>query len=154
MKLAIDSKKREQAAARRDADTAHAEIMRLDAPIEAALRAANGRAKSFAITYASDIRTIADEAEGALEASGIPKAERAGARLTYTPAGPRANAYKYAAASTTVELERAANGYWYLVSVKACQIYPRQSRTFTLTISEAQRDAVIKRALEPYRIAA
>ena len=154
MKLATDNKKRQLAAARRDADTAHAEIVRLDAPIEAALRAVNGRAKSFTITYACDIRAIADEAEKALETSGIPKAERAGARVAYRPAGPRASAYKYAAASTVIELERSTSGIWYLTSVRDCVVYPRQDRTFSLTISEAQRDAVIKHALALYRIAA
>ena len=154
MKLPIDSKKRQQAAAKRDADTAHAEIVRIDTPIEAALRAVNGRAKSFALTYASEIRAVADEAENALEASGIPKAERAGARLAYRPAGPSARAYKYAAASTVIEIERSSSGIWHLTSVRDCVVYPRQARTFVLHISETQRDAVIKHALSQYSVAA
>jgi len=154
MKLATDSKKRQQAAAKRDADTAAAEIVRIDSPVEAALRAVNGRAKSFTIKYASEIRTIADEAEKALETSGIHKAARSGARVTYRPAGPRASAYKYAAASTAIELERSSSGIWYLMSVRDCVVYPRQDRIFTLTIDEAQRDAVIKHALSQYCVAA
>ena len=62
------------------------------AKINAALDAANGKATSHTIRSWVLVDSVADEAESRL--SALPKADRKGATLTHTPAGPSASSYK------------------------------------------------------------
>jgi hypothetical protein len=153
-------------------ETAHGEaIDRLETargPARAKLRAAlakvNGRANAHTIATWR-VREIADRAELMLEGAGIhccrlpcqclsiPRRLRVGTRVQYTPAGPSANAYKYPAISTTIELVRRSTG-WRLISIERAEIYPRGAEQFVVTISPAARDAVIGKALRPFAVAA
>lgn len=113
--------------------------------INAMLAKANGKASAFVIS-AGDIIKLADEAEAMLADRGVPKALRPGCAYSYTPAGPSASAYKYAAASTHVRLQR-RSGDWYLVEARRQDVWPRQKENQVMHITEAARDAMIAHAL-------
>jgi len=119
------------------------------AKIEEELQKVNGKAEAFTIRYFTDLVSFAEDAEKKLEKSKLPKSERKGALVTVTPAGPAAKSYKYASKSTTVTLERGSRG-WMLVDVFSSTVYPGQSSRVKMTITEAQRDIIAKKAVEDY----
>ena len=130
----------------------HALMEAIDAPVNAALTAVNGRASSFTITSGTEVRIHAREAEAVLERAGIPQAERIGTIADVVPAGPGAKAYKYAVASTRITLQRGAKGAWFLTGVVRCERYPTDKGGSIVTISEAARDSVVRHALAPFVI--
>jgi hypothetical protein len=119
------------------------------ARIHAMLAEANGRATSHTIRACSDVIAIADAAENML--SALPKAERAGATLVHTPAGPWASAYKYAAQTTRLFMHRRATG-WFLISAERAEVYPRAPQRDVMTISTDQRDEIARRAVAEFNI--
>lgn len=121
------------------------------AAIEAALAAVNGRATSFTITSYLDVEGYANSAEKQLAASQLPKNERSGVTAVATPAGPSANAYKYAAKSTSIRIQRGATG-WFLLGVSETSVYPRQSERLSLTITPKQRDTIAAKAVAGYYV--
>lgn len=118
-----------------------------------ALAAVNGKAASFTIAGYTTVADFAEKIEARLSLSGLPKGERAGVKATFKPAGPSANAYKYAAKSTAVTIERGAKD-WYLTGVVETVVYPRQKETVLIKISAAQRDTIARQAIEPYIVTA
>lgn len=121
------------------------------AKIEAALAEVNGKATAFTVATYHAVAVYAEAIEKRLDASRLPKAERNGVTATIRPAGPTANAYKYAAKSTTVTLQRGAKD-WYLTAVTDASVYPRERERVTIKISEAQRDAISRKALEDFTV--
>jgi len=119
------------------------------AKIEAALADVNGRATSFTLRWFSDVERAAKDADEQLAA--LPKADRVGAVADYTPAGPTASAYKYAAKTTRLVLERRATG-WFLNRVLEDSVYPRSGARLKITISEAQRDEIARRAVAEFSV--
>ena len=119
------------------------------ARIQAMLAEANGRATSHTIRACSEVIAIADAAEDML--SALPKAERAGATLVHTPAGPSAKSYKYAAATTRLFMHRRATG-WFLISAERAEVYPRAPQRDAMTISTDQRDEIARRAVAEFNI--
>ena len=119
------------------------------AKINAALDAANGKATSHTIRACSEVIAIADDAEARL--SVLPKSERKGATLVHIPAGPSASAYKYAAATTRIVIERRATG-WFLLGAERVEVYPRATQRDIMTISPAQRDEIARRAVSGFNI--
>ena len=117
--------------------------------IEAALKAANGRADTFAITCYIDVAYIAERAEKALVA--LPQAQRVGARCSYIPEGPTARAYKYAAKSTRIEIERKRGG-WFLAGVEATEVHPKSGEKFQMQVSREQRDEIARRAVANFAL--
>ena len=83
--------------------------------------------------------------------SALPKAERAGATLVHTPAGPSAKSYKYAAATTRLFMHRRATG-WFLISAERAEVYPRAPQRDVMTISTDQRDEIARRAVSEFNI--
>ena len=122
-----------------------------DARVEAALDAVNGKATSFTIQYASVVRGIAEDAEKALAL--LPKAQRSGAVVTFTPSGPSAGAYKNSAISTIVTLQRGSSA-WFLIGVGRTSVYPKQTERLSITITKGQADVIIKAAIRPFTIQA
>lgn len=116
------------------------------AAINAKLASVNGKATSFTVCSAAAVAALAAEAEAMLEERGVPKALRRGCTYTYTPAGPTASAYKYAAKSTHVRLERRSSD-WYLASASSCDVWPREKARSVLHITPAARDAMVAHAL-------
>lgn len=120
----------------------------------AAIDAAEGRAQVNTIS-ADRLLGIASRAEQELDATGLPLAERKGARFEFRDAGPSAAAYKYSQGATHVMLERGASA-WYLISVQRLSVYPRQRQIADLYLIDAQKAAAVRRfadALRVYRTA-
>jgi hypothetical protein len=111
-----------------------------------ALAAINGRASSFTLTR-NDVIRLAVETEARLEKLGVPKALRGGVVVTLTGAGPSANAYKYAAKGTAIELTRNSKGDWIMTKAAAIDVYPRQAAKSVLTVSAEARDRIVQRAM-------
>lgn len=116
------------------------------AAIAAELAAVNGKATSFTIGSAVTVAALAAEAEAMLRRRGVPQTLRRGCTYSYTPAGPTASAYQYAAKSTHVKIERRSSD-WYLVSASSCDVWPRDKERSVLHITPAARDAMIAHAL-------
>lgn len=121
------------------------------AKINAALAAVNGKADAFTIRHYDTVVAYSEEVEKQLRKSLLPKADRAGASAVITPAGPSAKAYKYAAKSTSISIERGASA-WFLVFVRETSVYPKQAERICVSISETQRDTIARKAVEPYRV--
>lgn len=117
-----------------------------DAIVEA-FRAANARASSFTLTSPEAVN-LAVETEERLASLGVPKADRSGATITRSSAGPSANSYKYSAAGTSFTLRRNSKGDYELVEVKRITVYPRQAERTHLTVSEKARNAIVRHALD------
>lgn len=115
------------------------------AAIAAALAAVNGTATAHTLV-ASDIISLANTAEATLEQRGVPKTHRTGAAYTYSPAGPGAARYKFAAISTFVKIIRRSGG-WYLDTTQRVAVYPRQKEHRCLIITDTQQQAIISHAL-------
>ena len=115
--------------------------------VAAALQAVNGKANSFTIRHLFDIAEIAKRAEATLDA--LPRSQRPGVTLTYTPAGPTAAAYKYGAVSTELKLARTVGG-WYLTGVERTTVYPREKERLDIHITGEQADIVTAKALNPF----
>lgn len=117
--------------------------------IDAALAEVNGRATDFTIVHHVYVTKAAAQAEAMLDA--LPKAERPGASATFLPAGPSAGRWGVAAKSTLLHMERRATG-WFLTSVEEEQVYPKQGERLRLTITEAQRDEIARRAVAGFSV--
>lgn len=78
--------------------------------IQAALDEVNGSAMAFTVHYANGVYTLSRRAERYLIDNNIPESERAGATVTFRPAGPDARAYKNAAIATDITLTRTGSG--------------------------------------------
>jgi hypothetical protein len=120
------------------------------AAIQSALDEVNGKAEAFTVHYASDVYHLALRAERHLKDHAVPESDRAGATVTYRPAGPYANAYKSSPISTMVTLTRASGGFWYLTDVKRTQVYPRNAERFLVTITNRAAEALMRRTLKAF----
>lgn len=111
--------------------------------ISEALAAVNGRA-STRVVSASDVVSLVKRADDHLTELGATKAERTGTLVTYRPAGPSANAYRYASRSTLVTLLKKSGG-WYLVGAEKADVWPRNPEIFRVKVKPASKAAMIER---------
>ena len=118
--------------------------------IEEALRAVNGKARSFTI-QADDIHGIVIAAEAKMARGGLTKKAQVGAVLTHRPAGPSANSYKYAAISTRVELTKTTGGWW-LTDVKRASVWPKESAQSIVSVSQTVADTIALNSLDGFRV--
>jgi hypothetical protein len=114
--------------------------------LEEAFGAVNGRASSFTLG-ASDAIAAAIDAEHLLAVKGVPRTLRGGSSYTVSSSGPGANAYHHAAIGTRFTLVRDSKGSWKLDAVARINVFPKQPRRETLTVSPAARDAIHKAAM-------
>lgn len=106
--------------------------------VEAALREVNGRATAFTVTAFAEVVAIAANATKLLDRRDVRIADRAGVTVTFRPAGPSANRYKYSAPSTLVTLRLASDGKtWRLAAVEADTVFPRSGETFAMSMTPA-----------------
>ena len=94
-------------------------------------------------------RLVADLAirgEKYLDKHEIRSRDRLRAKVTFRPAGPTTNAYRFKSISTEIELTRGGKG-WYLTGVKRAPVYPRAGERFLVTISDRAMYSAIKRVL-------
>lgn len=120
------------------------------AAIEAALQTVNGKATAFTVTDPNAVVILANEGEARLAV--VNKANRAGTTLTYRPAGPSANAYKYGTISTRVMLRRGGDA-WFLTDVERVEVFPKQAELNLLIISKAATEDVHRHAMRGMRTA-
>ena len=122
------------------------------AAIVAALSAINGRSAEHCYTSADEIEALAKYAENRLEHFGLPKAERAGARLYATSGDTVPNAYKYGRKATFVLLERKGAG-WYLTDVQPSNIFKEGGRR-SLQLTKEQDERAVATLRKQYSVAA
>jgi hypothetical protein len=103
--------------------------------IEDALANVNGSATSFTITKAAAVQRIVKRAEKHLFDNHVIASETSGTKVFFRPAGPSANAYKYAAISTMIELTRTGSG-WYLTAAERVEVHSRQAEKFLVCVSD------------------
>lgn len=113
--------------------------------IKVVLDGVNGRAESFAISTYAEVAEIAKRAEERI--SALTVSSRTGVKVTYTPAGPWAKAYRYPAASTRICLERRRSG-WVLADVQRIEVYPRTPEKLLLSVTPEQSAEIARRTLQ------
>lgn len=119
--------------------------------IESALLAVNGKAKEHVFTAAIELLHISDRAEGRLDAIGIPKADRKGARFIQESGEKLPSAYKYAARTTRVVIERRASGWW-VIDISESSIYPASKPFQRMTLTEAQDAKAVANLRKTYNV--
>lgn len=117
--------------------------------IEDALANVNGSATSFTITKAAAVHRIVKRAEKHLLDNNVLPSEMAGAKVFFRPAGPSANAYKYAAISTMIELTRTGSG-WYLTAAERVEVRSRQAEQFRVCVSDKAAYNAAMRTLKAF----
>jgi len=118
------------------------------AKIVAALHAVNGRATAHVATGLADLIAAREYGENALATISLPKSERRGAVYVYQSGEVLPAAYKYAAATTTVFIER-GGADWFLTRAIASALQPRQRPQRALRLTPYQDNfavAVLRRA--------
>ena len=120
--------------------------------IVAALSAVNGKAAEHCYTSADEIEALAKYAENRLEHFGLPKAERAGARLYATSGAAVPNDYKYGRKATYIVLERKGAG-WYLTEVRPSSVF-KEGGGRGLRLTKAQDERAVATLRKQYGVAA
>jgi hypothetical protein len=124
--------------------------------IEAALKAVNGRTETWAYTAFIEIENLSKTAEAHLEALGLPKAQRAGARWVETSGCAVANSCAKngsSRAATRVTLERRAIG-WFLLYACATTISAGGGGKGALILTAKQDAEAVRRLRASYSVAA
>lgn len=142
----------EQRPIREDALTDAREILcaennKINAPIDVALEAVNGKAREWTLRRAAAVRDIADAAETGLVQRGVKKGNLPGTVVTYRPAAPKQAAYKYDVKSTQLELTRTTGG-WFLTNVKTVYLSPCKKECFRYSVPEAAHTDILAQALD------
>ena len=132
-------------------ETVRADSAPLEGAVEAALKAVNGGAERYAITHWYEVHQVVEEAEKRLERAGVPKSKRAGIAVTYTPAGPQAKAYKYAAASTRIVVRR-RSADWILEAVTKTEVYPTASAQLVIEVDAEQEEVIRRHAMRGFSV--
>jgi len=119
--------------------------------VAAWLAEANGRASRHTFTAWSDIEAEASTAESKLDKLGIPKAERAGAKLIAQSGSVLPNAYRYTARGTVITLLRRSSG-WYLETVSGYDLCPKHVPGHMLHLTPEQDAKAIEVLRHHYAI--
>jgi hypothetical protein len=118
--------------------------------LQAPLDAVNGRATSHTITRPEEVRSIAKEAETALDKLGLPQAHRRGARAEHVSGKGLPNAYRHTGIATRLLFERGSKA-WFLVDVQRARAYPgdtgRGTRVSISADQERQAGEALRRTL-------
>ena len=147
-----DTWRAEQRPIREDALADAREILcvannKINAPIDVALAAVNGKAREWTIFRAGAVRDIADAAETELVNRGVKKGNLPGTVVTYRPSAPKQAAYKYDVKSTEIELTRTSGG-WFLTNVKTVYLSPCKKECFEYSVPEAAHTDILAQALD------
>ena len=147
-----DAWRSEQRPIREDALADAREILcalnnKINAPIDAALAAVNGKAREWTVIGACAVRDIADAAETELVNRGVKRRNLVGTVVTYRPSAPKKAAYKYDVRSTQLELTRTTGG-WFLTDVKTAYLSPCEKQFFRYSVSEAAHSDILVQALD------
>ena len=115
--------------------------------INAALDKVNGKAVAHTINTYAGVALIADRAEDLLDERGVTQKGRVGTTVIYTPSGPSASSYKYAAVSTTITLKRVADG-WRLIDATRTSVWPKSAETFCIIVGSKAAEDINRAAFE------
>jgi hypothetical protein len=132
-------------------DSNHALLHDFKSKVEAALAEVNGRATSHTVTSYGEVTDVIKRAEALLDKRGVAKSNRVGVTVRFTPAGPSAKAYKYAAKSTTITLRR-RKGDWVLEGVEATEVYPRSPERLLVGVSPEVANLIRSRAMDSFYV--
>jgi hypothetical protein len=113
----------------------------------------NGRATRHTVAV-FEVFGLVQDAVARLDRAGVTKANQTGAVLTYHPASPTANRYKYKIRTTQVELTRGSTGDWFLTGIERVELWPKTPERNTLTISPAAQADVTRNAMTGFAVAA
>ena len=120
--------------------------------IEAALKAANGKAKDHVYKEFGEILFLAQYAEQSMERMGIAKARRAGASVEATSGKPVPNAYKYSRAASRVKVERRSSA-WYLTDIELVTIW-KDGGVVSIQLTKAQDEEAVANLRKKYQVKA
>jgi hypothetical protein len=116
------------------------------ATVNCVLDRVNGHAHRFVIHSATEVEAIAKRAVDQFDAHELPLRLRGGAVITYRPAGPMANAYRYAPISTRVKLRVGCDGKAiYIIGVERVRVYPTQRASLTISLKRAAHGDFVRR---------
>ena len=124
------------------------------AAIEAALAKVNGRGSRYAIARfdgCDGVNAEAYRAERKLEALGIPKSKRAGARFEVCSGGSVAKNYPYPRNVTSLVLLRRGPG-WYLVEARGHALFSDQTGYGRLSLTAGQDAAAVALFRKAYEV--
>jgi len=123
--------------------------------IEAALKAVNGKAESFAITKYAHVAQVTRDLMARMEEDGLTLAEKAGASLWYRPSGPGANKYRYSATSTKIRIVVGSNGKdCFLTSVEPSGVNPKQAEYWMISLKPESKASWLARMGAKYGVLA
>lgn len=109
--------------------------------IEAALKAANGKANAHTITSYQEVVEAVERAENLLCQIHLDtKKAMIGAEYKHTPAGPSSKSYKYRATTTQICMKRGARD-WFLTCAEKCEVFPKNPAQDDLLIDAVQARA-------------
>lgn len=114
--------------------------------LQAAIDAVAGKAAAF-IAGAADLHHASRRAEDVLEAKGLPVAQRNGAGLIHTPAGPDTSGYKYGAISIRTTMIRTSSGWW-ITGIERCKVYSKSRQKLNVRVTTAQADEIRARSTD------
>jgi hypothetical protein len=120
------------------------------AAIEKALRVVNGRASQHCFDRYSEIIEIVGEAEQWLT-DKLPKKLWRGTQYEQQSGRVLAKAYKYAARTTTIRIERRASG-WFLRAITPSTLWPDSHPAENVFLTKAQSDEFLRRAQTQYEV--
>ena len=120
--------------------------------IIAALAEVNGKATAHVFTGYHQIAKIRDFGETELERLSIPQSKRAGAKVVRQSGEILPMAYKSAAQSTLVHIERRSSA-WYLVNVERSPLYPRSKPKRNLILTADQDGRAVEALRRNYAVA-
>lgn len=108
-----------------------------------ALEAVNGRAERWTISSAYEVEEVARRAERWLDKAHLPKGRRRGAEVSFTPAGPAAQAYGNGVISTHIVLRRGTRD-WFLVKVERVTLPPGRREKMFVGLTKDLRAAAVE----------
>ena len=106
--------------------------------LTAALLAVNGKATAHALTRASELEGVADQAEAQLAKLGLPVSARKGATFVRISGQKLPSAYKYKVKITQATLVRGASG-WTLTELASVEKWHGGGSMLTLTAAQDER---------------
>ena len=118
--------------------------------IEEALEKVNGRAWQHCFDRYSEIKTIVAEAERWLT-DKLPKKLWKGTQYEQQSGRVLAKAYKYAARTTTVRIERRTSG-WFLCKITPSTLWPDSRPVENVYLTKAQSDEFLRRVQTQYEV--
>jgi hypothetical protein len=113
------------------------------AAIEKALHVVNGRASQHCFDRYSEIIEVVDQAEQWLT-DKLPKKLWRGTQYEQQSGRVLAKAYKYAASTTTIRIERRASG-WFLRGITPSMLWPDSHPAENVYLTKAQSDEFLRR---------